>query len=105
MTTEWYNCGVSYVDRGSVCELFGQRRYRVRLREVLFLVVVYLVFSVPVVAQSPKGTINGLVLDPSGRVIVGADITIVNDATAVQYAGKTNIEGIYVVTNLPPGPY
>ena len=76
-----------------------------RLREVLFLVVVYLVFSVPVVAQSPNGTINGLVLDPSGRVIVGADITIVNDATAVQYAGKTNIEGIYVVTNLPPGPY
>ena len=63
------------------------------------------VFSVPVVAQSPNGTINGLVLDPSGKVIAAADITIVNDTTGVQYAGKTNNEGIYVVTNLPPGPY
>ncbi len=38
-------------------------------------------------------------------VIAAADITIVNDTTGVQYAGKTNNEGIYVVTNLPPGPY
>jgi len=55
--------------------------------------------------QSPNGIINGLVLDPTGGVIVGAEIRIVNDATAVQYTGKTNGEGIYVVTNLPPGTY
>ena len=39
------------------------------------------------------------------RSIVGAEITIVNDATRVQYASKTDGEGIYVVTNLPPGAY
>jgi hypothetical protein len=77
----------------------------VRLREIVFLFALCLLSSVPVAAQSPNGTINGLVLDPSGRVIVGADIVIVNDATGVQYSGKTNNEGIYVVTNLPPGPY
>jgi hypothetical protein len=77
----------------------------VRLREVLSVLVVCLLFSVAVVAQSPNGTINGLVLDPSGKVIAGAEITIVNDATGVQYAGRTNTDGIYVVTNLPPGPY
>jgi hypothetical protein len=86
-------------------ELFGQRRHRVRLREGVFLLVVCLFSSLPAVAQSPNGTINGLVLDPSGRVNVEADIVIVNDATGVQYSGKTNTEGIYVVTNLPPGPY
>jgi hypothetical protein len=77
----------------------------VRLRRIVFLLVLFLLSSVPAVAQSPNGTINGLVLDPSGRVIVGAEIVIVNDTTGVQYGGKTNTEGIYVVTNLPPGPY
>lgn len=76
-----------------------------RLRAIVFLLVLFLLSNVPVVAQSPNGTINGLVLDPSGRVIVGAEIVIVNDTTGVQYDGKTNTEGIYVVTNLPPGPY
>jgi outer membrane receptor protein involved in Fe transport len=56
-------------------------------------------------AQSPSGIINGLVLDPTGAVIVGAEIRIVNDLTGVQYVGKTNDDGIYVVTNLPPGTY
>lgn len=56
-------------------------------------------------AQSPNGTISGIVLDPSGRAIAGADVVVVNDGTGVQYLGKTNDEGIYVVPNLPPGPY
>jgi len=37
--------------------------------------------------------------------MAGADVLVVNDATRVQYAGKTNEEGIYVVPNLPPGNY
>lgn len=76
-----------------------------QLREIAFLFLACLLLSAPVLAQSPNGTINGLVLDPSGKVIVGADITVVNDATGVQDTGKTNNEGIYVLTNLPPGPY
>ena len=59
----------------------------------------------PLYAQSPNGAINGLVLDPAGRAIAGADIVIVNDVTAIKYFSKTNDEGIYVVPNLPPGPY
>lgn len=59
----------------------------------------------PLQAQSPNGTINGLILDPSNKVITGADILVINDATGVKYSTKTNDDGIYVVTNLPPGPY
>jgi hypothetical protein len=77
----------------------------VRLREPLFFLILWVFLVTPIVAQSPNGTINGLVLDPSGGAIAGADIVIVNDATRVQYSGKTNSEGIYVVTNLPPGSY
>src|SRR5208337_1993592 len=55
--------------------------------------------------QSPNGNINGLVLDPTNRVIAGAEIIAVNDLTSVQFTSKTNDEGIYVLPNLPPGPY
>jgi hypothetical protein len=57
------------------------------------------------IGQSPNGTISGLILDPSGRAIAGAEVQIVNDATGVRYPGATNGEGIYAVPNLPPGPY
>jgi hypothetical protein len=59
----------------------------------------------PAFAQSPNGNINGLVLDPSSQLIVGAEVIAVNDATGVRYSTKTNNEGIYVLANLPPGPY
>ena len=56
-------------------------------------------------AQSPTGSIGGIVFDPDAKIIAGAEIIIVNDLTRVQYETKTNNEGIYAVPNLPPGPY
>jgi hypothetical protein len=90
-----------------VTEFLGHRRIDVRLAQTVCLAAVTCVvlFVLPLSAQSPNGTINGLVLDPVGRAIAGADIVIVNDVTAVKYSSKTNDEGIYVVPNLPPGPY
>jgi len=58
-----------------------------------------------VLAQSPNGTISGIVQDPSGRAIPDAEIVVVNDLTSLHYQTKTNSEGIYVIQNLPPGPY
>src|SRR5712692_2659044 len=76
---------------------------RLSFRLQVFLLAV--VFSATTLAQSPNGTISGLVLDPANRVIVGADLLVVNDLTGVKYSTKTNDEGIYVLPNLPPGPY
>ena len=75
-----------------------------RFAFLLPLFVLLLLTAVPF-AQSPNGTISGLILDPSGRAIVGAEIQIENDATGVRYSGVTNGEGIYAIPNLPPGPY
>ncbi len=71
---------------------------------VLFLVVVCLC-GISVVAQSPSGSITGIVLDPGGKTIPGAEIIVVNDLTRMQYVSSTNGDGIYTVANLPPGPY
>jgi len=76
-----------------------------RFPYVVLLSACVLTVALPLRAQSPNGVINGLVADPSNRVIVGADVVIANDVTGVHYTTKTNGEGIYVVLNLPPGPY
>jgi hypothetical protein len=76
-----------------------------RFPYVVLLSACVLTVALPLVAQSPNGVINGLVADPSNRVIVGSDVVVVNDVTGVKYTTKTNAEGIYVLPNLPPGPY
>jgi hypothetical protein len=76
-----------------------------RFPYVALLSACALMLALPLRAQSPNGVINGLVADPSNRVIVGAEVVVVNDVTGVPYTTRTNAEGIYVVPNLPPGPY
>jgi hypothetical protein len=78
---------------------------RVRFPRIAFLFAFAVSLALPLEAQSPNGTMNGRVLDPSNKVISGADILVISDATGVQYSGKTNEDGIYVVPNLPPGAY
>jgi len=74
-------------------------------RIVVVFVCIVLLADSTLFAQSPNGSITGLVLDPSNRVISGAEILVINDVTGIKYASKTNDGGIYVVPNLPPGPY
>ncbi len=76
-----------------------------RLRSFCSLSFLLFLFVHSSAAQSPTGTISGIVTDPTGATIAGAEVLVVNDATRVQYPGVSNSEGIYVVPNLPPGNY
>ena len=76
-----------------------------RLRSFFLVSFMCLSFAHSSAAQSPTGTISGIVTDPTGAMIASAEVIVVNDATRVQVSGKTNNEGIYVVPNLPPGTY
>src|SRR5208282_2815460 len=76
-----------------------------RFPHLVLLSACALMLALPLLAQSPNGVINGLVVDPSNRVVAGVDVLVVNDVTGVRYTTKTNDEGIYVLPNLPPGPY
>ena len=95
------------VDPNRMSESVGHRRITVRVRfpRIAFVFACAVSLALPLGAQSTNGTINGRVVDPSNGVIIGADILVINDATGVTYSGKTNDDGIYVVPNLPPGPY
>ena len=72
-----------------------------------FLVIVcILVLSIfPLHAQSPSATVNGQVTDTSGAIVQGADVQLINDTTNLRYAAKTNRDGIYSLTQIPPGTY
>jgi hypothetical protein len=76
------------------------------VRVILAALILLLLFSGgSVMAQSPNGSIRGIVLDPDAKSIPGAEIIAVNDVTGVKYVRSTNGEGIYALENLPPGPY
>lgn len=76
-----------------------------RLRGFFFCSFILVSLAHLSAAQSPTGTISGIVTDPTGATIADAEVVVVNDATRVQLSEKTNNEGIYVVPNLPPGSY
>ncbi len=76
-----------------------------RLRQIIIVVFISVLFIRAGHAQSPDGTISGTVYDSLGKVIAGADVTVVNDATRVQSNTKTNSDGVYVLPNLPAGSY
>src|SRR5271168_4292069 len=56
-------------------------------------------------AQVPTGTVNGIVTDPKGAVLVGARGVLQNSAQGVSRETVTNTDGVYVFSDLPPGSY
>ncbi|MGD0268589.1 MAG: carboxypeptidase regulatory-like domain-containing protein [Candidatus Sulfotelmatobacter sp.] len=56
-------------------------------------------------AQATTGSIAGRVTDRSKAVIVGAEVTALNQATGVSYPSKSNGEGNFEVQRVPPGIY
>ena len=58
-----------------------------------------------VLAQIGSATLTGRVTDPSGAVVPGVSITVVQTGTNFEFTALTNAEGIYRVQSLQPGTY
>lgn len=69
------------------------------------LLVALFTLPVPAAAQTPQGTISGIVTDTSGAVVPGATVSAVHADTARRSAATTNDRGFYVLTNLEIGAY
>jgi hypothetical protein len=54
---------------------------------------------------STAGTLVGLVTDPTGAVVAGADVKVRDNLTGALIETKSNAEGKFVVGNLQPGLY
>lgn len=56
-------------------------------------------------AQSPTGNFTGTVTDPSGSVIPGAKVSLLDEATGFVRISETNAEGIYRFPFVNPSVY
>jgi|HubBroStandDraft_6_1064221.scaffolds.fasta_scaffold08178_3 hypothetical protein len=56
-------------------------------------------------AQSSNAELSGVVTDTSGAVVEGAEIKALNTATNVTYSAVSNGSGLYLLSELLPGPY
>jgi len=59
----------------------------------------------PLMAQSARARIVGTVTDQQNAVVPGANVTVTNVATSVEYKTTTNQEGYYQAFELPIGAY
>src|SRR4051812_14876781 len=64
-----------------------------------------LTFAPMLVAQSTGGRIRGTVSDSSGGAIVGAKVTLINEATNVSREVDTGSDGEYLLIEVPIGSY
>lgn len=60
---------------------------------------------VPVALAQYRGSIQGVVTDPSGAVIPGATLTLTNNATNEKQTVQSNGAGVYSFNALPPGTF
>ncbi|MGA8729440.1 MAG: carboxypeptidase regulatory-like domain-containing protein [Terracidiphilus sp.] len=71
----------------------------------LFLTLIGLFASTPMLAQYDSSQINGTVHDQSGALIPNATVQIKNRDTGLVRDTITNSTGIYVLSHIPPGVY
>jgi hypothetical protein len=74
------------------------------MRSLLVAVVLWY-STLPLIAQSDRGTITGTVSDPGGAVIPAAKVTAVNSDTGATYDTVTTQTGNYTIPQLPAGIY
>ena len=56
-------------------------------------------------AQISTAQLSGRVTDPHGTIVQGADVTAIQIDTGYPRNDLTDANGLYLLSNLPPGPY
>jgi len=72
---------------------------------LLFIACAWLALGTAAFAQTDTAALSGRVNDPSGAVIVGAEVSVTNIATGNILRTVTNAAGVYNFSALPPGSY
>ncbi|MBV9265337.1 MAG: TonB-dependent receptor, partial [Acidobacteriaceae bacterium] len=78
------------------------------MRKSLFITAVLAftaVFAQDAIAQDATGKVAGLITDPSGAGVAGAQVTVTNLGTSVAKTAETDAHGFYQVINVPIGDY
>jgi hypothetical protein len=76
-------------------------------RRILSGLLLAILFVMPMMlfGQGYFGTLSGNITDPSGALVPGAKVTLVDQQKGYQFATTSDSSGRYVFTTLPPGLY
>jgi hypothetical protein len=85
--------------------IYADRAYAKFAFRVSILVVVALVFAIASYGQSTFGTVLGTVKDPSGSIVPGAKIELVNTGTNAVRTATSTTAGTYQFNNIDVGNY
>jgi carboxypeptidase family protein/TonB-dependent receptor-like protein len=69
------------------------------------LLLIVLAVSLPLVAQTGNGVVQGTILDATKAVIPSAKVLLKNTATGVSRNTQSSSVGVYYFGNVPIGPY
>jgi hypothetical protein len=75
------------------------------LEAVCVIVAISVLLPTLLLAQGASGRILGRVADPTGAVLSGAKITLLNEATGISRDAKTNDSGDFSFVEVVPGTY
>jgi hypothetical protein len=70
-----------------------------------FVVFVLGVVGITTPAQTPTGSIEGVITDPGKAVVAGATVTVTSSATGQTFTATTNDQGFFTFRSLQPGVY
>ena len=74
-------------------------------KQFLSAILVLVSFAAGGLWAQSTAQINGTVKDPSGAILPGVEVTATQTETGLTRMVITNENGVYVLTNLPVGPY
>ncbi|MGA7341040.1 MAG: TonB-dependent receptor, partial [Terracidiphilus sp.] len=83
----------------------AQQRSWLKYLNLSLMFIVLCCASVLCFAQSDRGSVSGIITDPTGAVVTGAKVTITNAAMGTQNSTVTTGAGIYTVPEVPAGVY
>ncbi|MGB9179430.1 MAG: carboxypeptidase regulatory-like domain-containing protein [Pyrinomonadaceae bacterium] len=82
------------------------RFFLLAVTNIIFALFVLSVSATSAYAQqSATATLSGRIFDQNGAVISGAQVTATQKATGFKRETTTNEDGLYTLSNLPPGEY
>src|SRR6185369_17309813 len=75
------------------------------LRFICGLIVLLGIGSMTIFGQTGTSSVRGTVVDPQGKVVSGATVTLTNTETNTARNQTNSDSGIFVFEQVPPGPY
>jgi hypothetical protein len=69
------------------------------------LVAILIATPLTLSGQAYFGTVSGEITDPSGAVVPGASVALVDQQKGYQYAATSDAKGRYLFPSVPPGQY